>query len=203
MAASLATRESILRAAETVAIRDGGNSLTLDRVAREAGVSKGGLLYHFSSKEELLRGLVRRLIDHFDQDLAAYFEQDAEAPPGRRTRAFVKATVHGAWDERAGLGPDRLNAFVALLAAFATDPRLLEPLRERYMEFQRQIEEDGIDPARATVARLAADGLWLHELLGLAPLDAKVRDEVIEEMMRLTRRPQTDKAKRRSRTTAR
>ena len=41
------SREKILDAAVQVAIRDGILAMTLDAVAREAGVSKGGLIYHF------------------------------------------------------------------------------------------------------------------------------------------------------------
>jgi AcrR family transcriptional regulator len=43
-------RERILEAAYTVAERSGAAALTLDAVAAEAKVSKGGLLYHFPSK---------------------------------------------------------------------------------------------------------------------------------------------------------
>jgi AcrR family transcriptional regulator len=41
-------------------------------VAREAGVSKGGLLYHFASKEALLSGLLGRMAEwmRIDLDLA-------------------------------------------------------------------------------------------------------------------------------------
>ena len=34
--------------------------LTLEAVAKEAGVSKGGLLYHFSNKEALIEGMIVR-----------------------------------------------------------------------------------------------------------------------------------------------
>ena len=51
----------LLDAASAVIRRDGAQALTLDAVAAEAGVSKGGLLYHFKSKRELLDALVRRL----------------------------------------------------------------------------------------------------------------------------------------------
>jgi hypothetical protein len=42
------------------------------------------------------------------------------------------------------------------------------------------------DPARATLARLAADGLWLADLLGLAPPTGDLREQVIERMLDLT-----------------
>ena len=56
---------------------------------------------------------------------------------------------------------------MALIATAATNPKLLEPLRERFRVWQRAIEHDGIGPTRATVIRLAVDGLWLADVLGI------------------------------------
>ena len=46
------TRKSILEAASRVTAREGALNLTLEAVAKEAGVSKGGLLYHFPAADE-------------------------------------------------------------------------------------------------------------------------------------------------------
>jgi AcrR family transcriptional regulator len=54
-------REKVLDAFVRVLIADGERSATLEAVAREAGVSKGGLLYHFGSREALEQGLYARL----------------------------------------------------------------------------------------------------------------------------------------------
>ena len=54
-------RESVLDAFERILIEDGGRAATMDATARVAGVSKGGLLYHFGSKEALESGLIERL----------------------------------------------------------------------------------------------------------------------------------------------
>ena len=57
-AAPLSSRERILAAAVQVALREGVSAMTLEAVAREAGVSKGGLLYHFASKDELIAAML-------------------------------------------------------------------------------------------------------------------------------------------------
>lgn len=54
-------REKVLDAFEAILIEDGERAATLDATAKAAGVSKGGLLYHFGSKDELEAGLVERL----------------------------------------------------------------------------------------------------------------------------------------------
>lgn len=64
-------RESVLDAFEELLIAEGERAATMDATARSAGVSKGGLLYHFASKDALEAGLVERLEDLVDGDIAA------------------------------------------------------------------------------------------------------------------------------------
>lgn len=41
--------------------------------------------------------------------------------------------------------------------------------RQCYERWQQRICDDGLDPATATLVRLAVDGWWMARLLGLAP----------------------------------
>jgi hypothetical protein len=68
------------------------------------------------------------------------------------------------------------------VSAVALAPHLLEPLRERYRGWARRFEEDGIDPIDALVVRLASDGLWMAELLGLAPPVASRRRQGVARL---------------------
>ena len=52
----------ILTAAERVVMRDGVMRLTIEAVAREAKLSKGGVLYHLATKEALIQAMLERLI---------------------------------------------------------------------------------------------------------------------------------------------
>lgn len=159
------TRAKLLDAASAVSRRDGPQALTLDAVAAEAGVSKGGLLYHFASKRELLDGVVKRWLDEFQDDI------DASGPgflPG-----YVRAS-DGAKAEEAGL-----------LAALVADPEVLAAVRDRYATWQDRVVTEGGDPVEATVARLAADGLWLADLLGMAPPEGELRDRVLARLLEL------------------
>ena len=51
-------------------LTSGAVHLTLDAVAERAGVSKGGLLYHFPSKESLLQAMVDRNMRRLSRDHA-------------------------------------------------------------------------------------------------------------------------------------
>ena len=158
------TKDKLLNAAGAVVRRDGAQALTLDAVAAEAGVSKGGLLYHFGTKRELIEALVDRWLTEFERDIEA-------AGPG-----FVRGYVRASDPREDELG---------LLAAFAADPSVLVKARERYAIWQDRVEREGSDPVDATVARLAADGLWLAELLGMAPPRGRLREQVLSRLLEL------------------
>jgi AcrR family transcriptional regulator len=146
--------------------RDGPQALTLDAVAAQAGVSKGGLLYHFSSKRELLDALVARWLDEFQQEID-------DAPGKAFPQRYVRAS-DGAKAEEAGM-----------MAAVVADPKVLAAVRERHAEWQDRVVAEGGDAVDATVARLAADGLWLADLFGIAPPEGALRKQVLARLLEL------------------
>ncbi|MBE3012402.1 TetR family transcriptional regulator [Microbispora sp. NEAU-D428] len=153
------SKDRLLDAAAEVLLAEGAESLTLDAVARRAGVSKGGLFYHFPTKQALVAAMVERLTKVFDEALA-----QAGGRPGDFLRAYVEATIP---ERHAPAVPaDRVTA--ALLAGVLVCPAALEPLRERFAAWQARLVDDGIDPAVATAVRLAVDGWWAVRLLGLS-----------------------------------
>src|SRR3954447_22045743 len=95
------TRDRLLDAAATVVHRDGAQALTLDAVAKEAEVSKGGLLYHFKSKNDLVNAMVERWM--------AEFQRERAGPAGRSGGGYVKP------------GPPAGNE-LGMLAALVADP---------------------------------------------------------------------------------
>lgn len=171
------TRERLLDAATRVLLVEGAQALTLDAVAREAGVSKGGLLYHFPSKHALVRAMVNRLVGRFDEAL-----REAGDSPGAATRTYIEATISPT-AESAGSETDKVTA--ALFAAALVDPEALAPLREVYERWQERLERDGIDPVEATLARMAVDGWWLARLVGLAPPGERLHRELRARLLRI------------------
>lgn len=171
------TRQNILQAAYQFVQREGGDRLTLDAVAHEAGLSKGGLLYHFPTKDALIGGMVAYLVDQFQGNLdRAYAEEVPGA--GSWLRAYIRASYNSPDEE--------IDGATALLAAVANNPSLLEPLRAQYASWQARTEHDGVPAARATIIRLALDGLWFADLLDLAPPTGALREQLITELLTLT-----------------
>jgi AcrR family transcriptional regulator len=170
------TRDKLLDAAARLLLRD-PSKLTLDAVAEEAGVSKGGLLYHFSTKEKLLDAVVDRWEASFEEEIEAV----AEDAPGGWTRAYVDVTAKDFEDAHIR------EIDSGIIAALALQPERLELVRARYDAKQERIEADGIDPVVATIVRLATDGLWFAELLRLGPPRGPLREQVLERLRTLAR----------------
>lgn len=170
------TKYTILQAACQLIQREGVGRLTLEAVAHEAGVSKGGLLYHFPNKEALVEGMVRYLLDEFEQAIDRAYEREATTP-GAWLRAYIRASTGDDYED--------IDNASALLAAAANNPALLDPLREQYAKWQEQTEHDGIPAARATIIRLALDGLWFADMFGFASPTGKLREQVIAELLAL------------------
>src|SRR5262245_9918009 len=179
---TIQTMDLILSAAERVVMRDGVTRLTIDAVARESKLSKGGVLYHFATKEALIQAMLERLIQYCEREIAAHQQDDGE--PGNWTRAYVRKTSEPMlpYPGEADF-PHSKEVGAGLVAAPTTNPQLLDPFRERLRVWQQAIESDGIEPARATVVRLAVDGLWLAELLGIWTLDGMLRQQVLDELV--------------------
>lgn len=171
------TRREILNAANQIVINQGVDSLTLEATARAAGISKGGLLYHFPSKQALIEGMIRWYLQRFEADLSSSAQALGATQPGRLTRAYLETT----FADNARI--PRLNA--GLLAAIATDPALLTPVQERFSEWVKMLDQDNLDPVTTTIIRLVADGLWLVELFGLAPPDDAMKARVQEALVSL------------------
>ena len=172
-----AARGRILDAAEQLVADQGASSLTLDAVAQAAGVSKGGLLYHYPNKDALLAAMIERHCDDLDERCA----RELEDLPADQPSSRLKASILGVLTPRAG----REDLGAALLAAAANKPALLDGARARYAEHVAQLTASGGCFARSAVIMLAVDGLMLGEVWRLTPFTSEQRDLIVKELLRL------------------
>lgn len=151
----------------------------MDSAARAGGVSKPGLMYHFSTKQALLEALIDHLIDGYEADLEGLLPQAADATVEERIEAYlVWATTytHDAAD-------------LVMLA----DPKLRVPMSARWAERFRPWTEipANLPPARRArlnAIRLIADGCWYSEATGVLPLTPDDRRAVLAEALHLLKR---------------
>lgn len=153
--ANLSTSKlNIISAAARVTQRLGASNLTLERVADEAKISKGGLLYHYANKRALLEGMLAHLLERLATRLST-------KPEDRSLADYILLDAQPSDEERA--------ISQVLLAAAAEDPELMNPAR-KFLE--RHLHDAQTHSGNALLILLATEGLRFLDVLNLLPDDA-------------------------------
>ena len=174
------TRETLLRSANQVAVEQGIEALTLNAVAQQSGVSKGGLLYHFPNKNALIKAMVEQLVQDFEAILQIEFAQD-DAPntAGQWLRAYIRATLR--------FNKQSLALIACLSSVVTTSPELLDVAKSYEQRWQLRLKDSGIDLTKATIIQLAIDGLWFSEVFRFSTPEEPLLNQVIERLIEMTR----------------
>jgi TetR/AcrR family transcriptional regulator len=83
-----ATRQSLMKAAESVFLEKGFGNTTISEIARRAGITKSLIHHYFGSKEHLWKEVKQRRIDKYAEEQIAMLQQAAE-PTGNLLRSSM------------------------------------------------------------------------------------------------------------------
>lgn len=175
-------RDRVLTSYEDLLIGFGPQAATLEAVATAAGLSKGGLLYHFKSKEALTEGLLARLRGYAEQD----FELMEQDPEGCASY-YIRTSVYG------GSSFDR--AIIAAQRLIQSDDdavrHVFAELHNRWFEL---ILRDVKDPVISRAIMLLGDGLYYNAaLFGFATQGAEDAEPVdVESLLTIVKRMRSD-----------
>ncbi len=170
-------RLEILAAAARIVKVRGAANLTFEELVLESGISRGGITYHFATKEDLLRALIAHDLAQGIEAERQHSEQLTDEP-GADLIALIRT-----W-----CAPDseRRQFIAGMLSAVAHDPSLLEPVREHHRCMHQDTRWDD-DEIRRSVIRLAAEGLFWSEYFGCNEVPDDQRPRVVAELERLAR----------------
>ena len=173
------SKELILDAAESVVREVGATHMTLEAVAERAGISKGGLLYNFPSKDALLQGMITRMMEALETARQRAREHLKNKDADELTVEVKMLADLDAADTCRG---------ATFLAVMANQPELVRPFHE---SISRRFSEKillGDESPQASVVYLAAMGLHLSRLLNIPLLTADQRaatyDYLLEQAQR-------------------
>lgn len=166
-------KQDILRAASRVLAREGLGRTTVEAVAKEAGVSKGGLFYYFLNKKEMLTGMLELYEEEFlrDRDSIA-----ASLPPSPRRLLLAAAMLMIKRIREA-------SKDISNLATLLDDPdlcRWIGAFKQRVLdEAGRELE----NKAGVAMVGYIIDGLWMDARFEAGPSETKYQDEAVEKLM--------------------
>lgn len=169
-------RTDILDAALRVAAQHGARGVTLEAVAAEAGVTRGGMTYHFRDREALAVAIHQHLADAWEAELVeAAGAPAADLSLRERVLAYAEVATRA---PRAGE--------LQLVLQGASDELPTHPWTDVIERWTPDPSAVGDDPQlqHLLLVRVAADGLWTYELLGGGPLASELRTALAAQIIK-------------------
>jgi TetR/AcrR family transcriptional regulator len=189
-------RQAILEAAVRIFARSGVSAATLDDIAAEAGVTRGVLLWHFHTKDDLLmaiikncgpHSMIRPVIDQIEQDMQNGLTLDDET--------IIRRLAAGFYDGFATQSDITRLAFLVIYTHPQAARMLADTIgkgRKRFAEYIKRRQDEGyfrndIDPGLfaqsvTMIFAMRAISRGLDDLLPFAHLS---REEIIDQLVSL------------------
>ncbi|CAL8896071.1 TetR family transcriptional regulator [Kocuria varians] len=164
-------REKLLAAFEHLVLTEGERAATLDAVASNAGVSKGGLLYHFPHRQALVDAALARCEDLAAQDLVRL----GTSPRGA-AREFLATSLYDDSPLDRSLG-------VAFRLVQAREPGAREACARIERNWYEAVLEDVGDPVVAAAVKAMSDGLYQQASMGLLPEDDDEKHAILAHLL--------------------
>lgn len=151
-------RKRILEQAIILAAQKGVAGVSIQTIATEVGITKGGVFHHFSNKQILIEAMINEILLHLDQWIEAVIQAD-NTEYGKFTRAYIQSAFT---DNINGLA----SPWSALSMTMISDPTF-NKIWDKWLKnrLTQHIETDGHPDLE--LVRLATDGLWLQTITGI------------------------------------
>jgi AcrR family transcriptional regulator len=169
------TRQAVIQAALAIIARDGPGKLTFDAIARESGISKGGVMHQFPSKVDVLKALLEHQIHYFESTSTARVSK-LNAGQGEMALAEQIARLRE-------VAHQPYSVAHAIVAALVEEPELLAISRETSARHAERIKAEAADPELSLLRWTAAQGLLLSAMFGMSPFSEAERERLFRRLM--------------------
>ncbi|KKB80843.1 TetR family transcriptional regulator [Devosia soli] len=167
-------QDGVLDAAERVVARNGAANLTVEAVAKEAGITKASVLYDHKSKQALIEAVVDRAFRR-DDALHAQCEATVESEADLAIKGRLLAAAEPPAEEFRA-------AALNLSAALTLDPSLRKKMQESQASVVSRLLETSTSPRGALLAYLALEGLKFLEHLDFHHFPLEERSRLLREI---------------------
>jgi AcrR family transcriptional regulator len=168
------SRKKAIAAALAILTREGVGGLTFDSLSRESGISKGGLLHQFRTKQGVLEALLEHQRNEF-RAIGAEYRQTEGRDKAEPTLASQIAIYRQALSQPHSVAR-------AMLAVMVESPGMLEASRDQDGEVAKAIEKEAADHDLSLLRYFAASGMAFNLLIGLTELDEATRNRLFDRL---------------------
>ncbi|WP_019905298.1 TetR/AcrR family transcriptional regulator [Methylobacterium sp. 77] len=168
----------ILDAAESLIRRSGTRTLTIDAVATEASLSKGGVLHHFASKDALISALAERKLKEIKEGIARH-----EVAQGAGPSALPLALIAHAREVYA----DEEGFPRALLLASAENPEAFAGFNAFLSERLAGLEKIERCPGIGAALVFSTLGLLITRTLGFHSMEGPQLERLFDGLEKVAR----------------
>lgn len=150
-----------------------GQSPSIREVAQIAGVTTGAVQHHFGTRSQMLMAFQAQSLANIEACLQQSPEHEETA-----AQKYVRASIE------LFHSPTTAQRHKAWLTAAVTEPEVAQAWMQ-WLDSNRRSENES---TLQLVARLAADGIWLAELLGSYQLSLTEKRQVQEAISQLAKK---------------
>ncbi|HCN17709.1 MAG: TetR/AcrR family transcriptional regulator [Psychrobacter sp.] len=159
-------RRALLDQAARITLEQGLSKVTFQAVADAVGVTKGGVMHHFATKNALILEVFNDAMAKFEAEVDAAMAKDP-VRYGSFTRAYIDATI--SLGEK---GQKEFDNQATLYVLMLGDSEMRE-LWAQWANEQLKKHEATDNTETLCMVRLVADGIWLSDFSGINISDKK------------------------------
>lgn len=168
-------RRALLDQAARITLEQGLSKVTFQAVADAVGVTKGGVMHHFTTKNALILEVFHDAMKKFETEVDTAMAKDP-VPYGSFTRAYINATI--SLGEK---GQEEFNNQATLYVLMLADSELRK-LWAEWSNAQLDKHKPTDNTETLCMVRLVADGIWLSDFSGINISDKKSLRERLLKM---------------------
>ncbi|WP_227688010.1 TetR/AcrR family transcriptional regulator [Psychrobacter immobilis] len=159
-------RRALLDQAARITLEQGLSKVTFQAVADAVGVTKGGVMHHFATKNALVLEVFNDAMAKFEAEVDTAMDKDP-VRYGSFTRAYIDATI--SLGEK---GQKEFDNQATLYVLMLGDSEMRE-LWAQWANEQLKKHESTDNTETLCMVRLVADGIWLSDFSGISISDKK------------------------------